>query len=441
MLTIALLTLFSAALLFASGRMLLAFLPPGWPGWAPGMGARELGATIGTSWLLGSLAHSALAVLTNLFAIPNEPDAETLYATFIVAYLALHAVLAVALILRAPAKLRPRHETSSKDSNWIAAPFALATLAVASWPIVVATESVAAQFSASTGLESVAFAMEWLPVLGGDLAPLALVLVLVGALGQLGLKSWAAWAVGLGSLVSYLAFTVDPYMYLNNMQVPPLWPAFALTTACVVGLVWARRADRRARTLALLLLSTLTLTGSVEAVPAALVGLCAVLFALPAGGRRPIWPWTLLVLVTPAQLAIRYLMTSNMQLNYELTLVFWPRSIGLPDFEHWRFWLAPPVALLVASWYLSRHSRAKGEPFAARLSWWLVALVPFVLALTAWSDGAAYFAFPGDEPFAYEWSFPLPFLVLGLTPALLVLLAVHFGPRETHATAAAADPS
>jgi len=441
MLTIALLTLFSAALLFASGRMLLAFLPPGWPGWAPGMGARELGATVGASWLLGSLAHAALATLTNLMALPRELEPAATYGSFVVAYLGVHAVLAVALFLRAPAKLRPRHESSPTRCSWIAAPFALATLAVAYWPFALQAETLVAGRPSGADFESVAHSMEWLAAFGFYSAPLALVLVLVGALGQLGIKSWAAWAVGFASLISYLGFVEDPILYLDRMQVPPLWPAFALTTACVVGLVWARRADRRARTLALLLLSTLTLTGSVEAVPAALVGLCAVLFALPAGGRRPIWPWTLLVLVTPAQLAIRYLMTSNMQLNYELTLVFRPRSIGLPDFEHWRFWLAPPVALLVASWYLSRHSRAKGEPFAARLSWWLVALVPFVLALTAWSDGAAYFAFPGDEPFAYEWSFPLPFLVLGLTPALLVLLAVHFGPRETHATAASADPS
>ena len=109
-----------------------------------------------------------------------------------------------------------------------------------------------------------------------------------------------------------------------------------------------------------------------------------------------------------------------------------------------RLWLAPPACVLIVSWYLSRYSRAKDQPLVARRSWWLVALVPIVLTLTAWSDGAVMLDFEGGWMTAQggsEWNFSLPYLALGWTPALLVLLAVHFGPREARAKAVAADPT
>lgn len=444
MLTNALLTLLVALVTLASGRLILAFLPPGWPGCAPGMGTRELGATVGVSWLVGSLAHTALAVLTDLMMLPVEQaEWRTVHDRFAAIYLGVHLVLAVALLLRSPAKLRPRHEAPAPRRDWLALLLALATFSVAGW-ITFRGELAEIDSGGARALERVARASLLLVVVGPTLGIVSLVLLLVGALGQLGIRRWVAWSVGLASLLSYLELTEDPFRHLYGNWVPPLYPAMIVLVACVTGLVWAHRADRRARNIALLLISSLPLTAGADVVPAATLGLCFVLFALPAGTRRPVWPWVALLVTAPAQLALQYRFFSHQYSQHEYVPAFQPHSFALPAFDAWRLWLAPIVGVLIACWYLSRHSRVKDQPLVARRSWWLVALVPVLLALTAWSDGSVILDFEGNWMSAQgrsAWHFSLPYLALGWTPALLVLLAVHFGPRETHATTVPLDPS
>lgn len=441
MLITALFTLIASLVLFASGRLVLAFFPPGWPGFAPGMGTRELGATIGASWFLGALVQVVIATLANLILVPLDTDPQAIYISFVMAYLGLHALLIIAVKLRAPAKLRPRHEVTASQPNWFACLLALATVGVAVWQMLINVDALRTDFAASFGDAHFAFALEWLAVTGRYLAPLALVLVMIGALGQLGLASWVAWSVGIGSLLSFVTIVEEPFGELGDRVLPSTWSALALTVACVVGLVWARRADRRARTWCLLSLAIHPLIAETEAIAASLVGLCIVLFATPAGGRRPLWPWALVVVTVSANLMHLYTSLASLDSGFELQFEFTPHAIVLPELDHWRLWLTPPIGLLIASWYWARSSKLKDQRIAARLSWLLVAIVPLVLALTAWSEGAAQFTFAFSGGSSFDWTFSLPYLVLGWTPALLVLLAVHFGPREARATAIPAVPS
>ncbi|MCB9903236.1 MAG: hypothetical protein H6831_02415 [Planctomycetes bacterium] len=438
MLTTALLTLVAALALFASGRLLLAFLPPGWPGWAPGLGTRELGATVGASWLLGSLAHAALAMVTIAVATGADLGPPQTYTYFAIVYGGVHAILVMLVVSRAPAKLRPRHEAPLPRTDWFAVALTSATVAIAAWIARGDLEDRRVDFAGSFGDLKLPLAFEWLALTSHVVIPLALTLLLVGALRQLGLKHWGASLVGLGTLASYVELVEDPFRHLEGPHLPPLLPLLVLLAACVLGLVWARRADRRARTIGLLLLSTLPLSAGVDAAPLVAIGLCIVLFALPAGGRRPASPWVLLVLTISAVLGVTHLSIARFVPDQEFFVAVQPRSVSLPEFENWRAWLAPPAIALIASWYSARRSKVRDEPHAGRLAWALAIGMPLLLAMAAWLDGAVQ---TGIAAVGAGWGFTLPYLVLGWTPALLVFLAIHFGPREAHADVAAADPT
>lgn len=447
MLITALLALLAALLLFLSGRLILAFLPPGWPGFAPGMGTRELGATIGGSWLLGSLMLKLSAQVADFFLVSFGIEFETSFTGLEVGYIGVHVLLALALVLRAPAKLRPRHEWSRPSNSWLVRLLALALIALACCPTLVEVDVLRAEAQAADALAQPYFIVRWLHDVRVGLTPLALTLVLIGALQQLGLRAWVAWLTGLGCIASYLAMADEFLRQLPDFGDVDRIPLYALLVACIVGLVWARRADRRARTLALLMLAMLPLGFDIAAVPAALIGLSVVLFALPAGGRKPAWPWVLAIALLLSQLAYQWMFRGYQwrhaapQLEIEQILCFYPPELTLERLDSWRLWLTAPVIVVIAVWFQARRSLADSVPYSFRVSWLLVALIPIAFFATGYADQTILLSTADEGTWSHNWRFELSDVVLAWVPALLVLVAVHFGPREAHANTTAVVPS
>lgn len=438
MLITALFLIVAAAWFFASGRLLLAFFPPGWPGWAPGMGTRELGATVGASWLLGATALWAQSSVVNVLLVGAEPArAEDILAVHTQVYLGLHVVLLIAARLRAPAKLRPRHERATRARFDFSPVFAVHAVLLAAIPALYALDGLREELGASTEIASTQAAMFFAGAVPEHLVPLGIAFVLVGALVRLGVARLAAWLVGSGWLLAGLLTDPDllrePVTLARSAPGPRELQTFLL--ACVLGLVWARTADRRARGIALLLLATLPLAANFGVTVTALIGLVILRFAVPSGGSMR-WPWVLWFACALTPIVHYYVLLRDVLPAEELTFGVHASHFTIADFEHWRWWLTPPAAVLLWCWVRSRTPSDADDRRLVRIAGWLVALAPALLVMQVALRDAVGF---GLEGLPYEWDVErlvtLRYFVLGWTPALLLLVLANFAPRVAHGSA------
>ena len=202
------------------GRLCLSLLPPGWPGYHD---AREGGATLGASLLLGTLAW------------------------FLLPYSWLWGVLLVFRLALLPGAMRPRHELAAPPGeplDRLSFLLALAALAWAAWssPWSGAVDG----FRAEIGTGGLARA----DVLRSALVAPALLVGMVLTLHALLVRRrWGsaprAFAVVLLAAASGLALAGLPARVLGPPLLGAAWILAGLWT-------WRRTADRRARALAVL---------------------------------------------------------------------------------------------------------------------------------------------------------------------------------------------
>jgi len=427
----ALLPLVGLLVLFAGGRLVLAFLPPGWPGWAPGMGRRELGATIGASGLLGLVLVQVCSTMAFLVGMAREDlgDVNLQFWTLFSVYFAVIAVLALAALLRAPAKLRPRHEYTRPRTRWFVWLLAALVTVASAWP---AFRTYSASLSERP--ESIAYQLSlfWkVSLLWGSVTDLCVVLLLAGALGQLRRANWMPWVVA-GCVLACLQLSEVEHAakQLYGMQSSRL--AASLSLALAVALVWNRRADRRALTLAYLLLASMPILDKSDT-PVAATGILLITIFLP-GKARVSWPWIVLLVSVAARLSSEIAGTRQLDMPFGISIPYPVLTLG-------DLYLRGPlpvafVALASVLWLASPWAKRRDEaaglvpvPAEKRVLTAHILATPVALLLATWFRGTSFINWEDSFFGGFSGaSMDLRDFLLGWMPSMLLLAGLTFAP-------------